>query len=175
MSQNIFDVGDTSDALAGLYLWLFLGFLSTMVDCDIQRLMLENQMFRHLCGVLAFLLLFVILNKNSRNNVFTIWQKTIYLYVLFLMLIKSKWYFSIPIITLLIIDQSIKAHINNLNNINPSDTNIHYYNKVRDALYKVIITLIIVGFIDYAYRQYDDFGPDFSWYKLIFSSKCNLN
>ena len=80
MSQNIFDAGDTSDALTGLYLWLLFGFLSTMVNCDIQKLMLENQMFRHLCGVLAFFLLFTILNKNSRNHVTTLWQKTIYLY-----------------------------------------------------------------------------------------------
>ena len=142
MSQNIFDVGDTSDALTGLYLWLLFGFLSTMVNCDIQKLMIENQMFRHLCGVLAFFLLFTILNKNRRNHVFTIWQKTIYLYVLFLMLIKSKWYFSIPILTLLIIDQSIKAHISYLNNINPSDNNINYYMKIREAMYKVIITLL---------------------------------
>jgi hypothetical protein len=175
MNQNIFDTGDTNDALTGLYLWLLFGFLSTMVNCDIQRLMIENQMFRHLCGVLAFFLLFTILNKNSRNHVSTIWQKTIYLYILFLMLIKSKWYFSIPILTLLIIDQSVKVHINYLNNINPSDTNINYYMKVRDALYKVIITLIIVGFVHYAYRQHAEFGPEFSWYKLIFSSKCNLN
>ena len=91
------------------------------------------------------------------------------------MMIKSKWYYSIPVLTLLIIDQSIKAHIQYLTNTNPSNTNINYYTKLRDAVYKVIVTLIIVGFVHYAYRQYIEFGPDFSWSKLIFSSKCNLN
>ena len=175
MSQNIFDAGDTNDALTGLYLWLLFGFLSTMINCDMQRFMMDNQIFRHLCGILAFFLLFTIINKDSRISVTTMWQKTIYLYILFLMMIKSKWYYSIPVLTLLIIDQSIKAHIQYLTNINPSDTNINYYIKLRDALYKVIITLIIVGFVHYAYRQHAEFGPDFSWYKLIFSSKCNLN
>lgn len=175
MGQNIFDVGDTSDALTGLYLWLLFGFLSTMVSCDMQKLMIENQMFRHLCGILAFFLLFMIINKDSRTPVASLWQKTLYIYILFLMMTKSKWYFSIPILALLIIDQTIKAHVNYLTNINPSDNKIYYYTKVRDGLYKIIITLIICGFVHYAYRQYIEFGPDFSWSKLIFSTKCNMN
>jgi hypothetical protein len=141
MSQNIFDAGDTNDALTGLYLWLLFGFLSTMINCDIQRLMMENQIFRHLCGILAFFLLFVIINKDSRTSVATMWQRTIFLYLLFLMMTKSKWYFSIPVLTLLIIDQTIKAHIQYLTNINPSNTKINYYTKVRGALYKVIIKI----------------------------------
>ena len=80
MSQNIFDAGDTNDALTGLYLWLLFGFLSTMINCDMQIFMMENQIFRHLCGILAFFLLFTIINKDSRISVTTMWQKTIYLY-----------------------------------------------------------------------------------------------
>ena len=100
------------------------------------------------------------------------------------MMTKSKWFFSIPVLLLLIIDQSYKFQIdfiqkdkkeskdNKDNKEIKNDNKVETYENIRKYLYYTIIILIVIGFIQYAVRQYKEFGSKFSFSKLLFYSSC---
>lgn len=167
---------DVKFALSALYLWLLFGYLSSMVNCDLQRLIQENWIFRHIIGLVSFLLLFTIIDLTSTDiSIPIILVKTVVVYTIFLLLIKSKWYFSLPVLSLLVIDQLIKSHITYITNKNNKDERITYYNNVRKVLGIVIYILIFIGFIAYLIRQKMEFGDDFKITTFLFSSKCRTN
>ena len=164
---------DVRTAIVGLYLWLLFGYLSNIVSCDIKKYITENIFFRHFVGLISFFLLFTVVDKDNDLDILNIWLKTCFVYFIFLLMTKSKWYFSIPTLILLIFDQSIKFQIDFDKNKNKKKNNIILYEKYRDILYNIIIFVIVIGFIHYAIRQYYTFGSKFSFIKLLFHSTCN--
>ena len=169
---------DIRTAIAGLYLWLLFGFLSSIVSCDVKRLMTHNVFFRHIVGIISFFLLFTVIESDNELDVFSIWAKTVYIYFIFLLMTKSKWYFSIPVLLLLVVDQSLKFQIkfeesrkeNKENKEN--DPTILRYENIRNNLYVCIIALIVAGFVHYAFRQYNEYGSNFSLVKLLLYHSC---
>ena len=141
---------------------------------------MNNVYFRHFIGVIAFFLLFTITDKDNDLNIGGIWIKTFFVYFIFLMMTKSKWFFSVPVLLLLIVDQSYKFEIDfidknkkeNKKETIKYDNEIQKYENIRTYLYYAIITLIVVGFIHYTLRQYKEFGSKFSFSKLLFYSSC---
>lgn len=163
---------DVRNAIIGLYLWLLFGYLSNIVSCDIKRLMTEHTYFRHFVGIISFFLLFTVIDKDNELNVIHIWVKTCFVYFIFLLMTKSKWYFSIPTLILLVIDQSIKFQIDFIKTADPKSNKIILYEKYRDIFYILIGIMIIAGFIHYSVRQYNDFGSQFSIIKLLLHNTC---
>jgi hypothetical protein len=163
---------DIRTAIAGLYLWLLFGYLSNLVSCDIKQYITKNVYFRHFIGLISFFLLFTVVDKDNGLDVINIWLKTCYVYFIFLLMTKSKWYFSIPTLILLLIDQSIKFQIDFDKNKDPKNTKIIHYEKIREIFYFLIILMIVLGFIHYAIRQYNEFGSNFSIIKLLLYSTC---
>ena len=85
---------------------------------------------------------------------------------------KSKWYFSIPVLLLLLVDQSFKFQIEFIQKVDAKSNKINYYENIRKKVYISIIVLIVIGFIHYAIRQYKEFGSKFSVVKLLLYSSC---
>jgi hypothetical protein len=140
-----------------------------MVSCDIRRLMDNNIIFRHILCLVAFFFLFTVLDPAStKYSLTTIWKKTIIVYLIFLFMLKSKIYFSLPVLGLLMIDQHIKIYITKLTDNNE----ISKYNKMRKRINYINIVIISAGFIHYMYRQKKEFGNDFKFTKLLFDYKC---
>ena len=172
---------DIRTAIAGLYLWLLFGFLSSIVSCDVKRLMTNNVFVRHIVGIISFFLLFTVIESDNQLDVFSIWTKTAYIYFIFLLMTKSKWYFSIPVLLLLVVDQSLKFQIKfeesrkeNKENKEKkeNDPTILRYENIRNNLYVCIIALIVAGFVHYAFRQYNEYGSKFSLVKLLLYHSC---
>jgi hypothetical protein len=171
------DTFDSKEALSALYLWLLFGFLSSMVSCDMQRWMKDNTAFRHLVGIVAFFFLFTVIDQKNQQPVSYIWAKTFFVYFLFILMIKSKWQFSIPVLLLLIVDQSIRVQMDYMERKskqkdNNDDATIILWNKVRTALSVGLGILVVAGVIHYAIRQKKEFGSKFDWTTFFFASKC---
>jgi hypothetical protein len=166
------NVLDIKTSVSALYLWALFGFLSVMITCDFNRWIHSNIWFRHFVGIIAFFFLFVVVDNSSPLPLHLLWLKTILVYVIFLLMIKSKWYYSLPVFLLLIIDQSLKVHSDFLKSVNKDDPNIDSTEKVRKTMSYIIYILIIMGFITYGVRQYFNYGKNFSWIKLLFHSSC---
>lgn len=169
---------DTTVALSGLYLWMLFGYLASMMNCDIQRLMKNNVIFRHIIAISAFFFLFTVIDNDNNADIGSIWLKTLFVYVLYIMAIKSKWYFSLPVICILLIDQTIKMHVKYLDKNKKEDNKdldkyFDYYKTLRDNLNNIIITIIVIGFIHYSIRKYNKFGSKFSFYTLLMGTTCS--
>lgn len=161
---------DGMSALAALYLWLMFNYLSTILNCDLQKLLHENVYVKHLLGLIAFYFLFTVLDPNSTTSVGITFLKTIIVYILFMMITKSKWYFSLTAISILLIDQILKNHITYLQKKDPS-ADVSTFEKARFGLEISMIIIIIIGYMHYFAIQRRDYKQDFSWLKFVFGTK----
>jgi hypothetical protein len=171
-SRNFENLFDTKTALSALFLWLLFGFLSTMVGCDIQKMMRDSLLLRHAVGLFSFFLLFTLSDTKNASHITLLWIKTIAVYGVFLMMVKSKWYFTFPVLILLIVDQTIKAHRNYLAKLHNQNADVKKWDSARSAINIALTGTIAVGFGHYAFRQYKEFGRKFSINTLLFSYKC---
>jgi len=175
LTQSIFsaDTFDTKTALSGLYLWLLFGYLSTMVSCDLQRWMRDSLLFRHFVGIIAFFFLFTVLDTSSKAPIGALWLKTLFVYAIFLMMVKSKWYFAVPVLLLLVVDQSIRAHSDYVGKSKTdAKKEVEQYNNYRQIINNLIIALVAGGFFHYMFRQWNEFGNKFSFSTFLFSYGC---
>lgn len=164
--------------LSSIYLWLLFGGLSDTISCDFKKLFL-NPYFRHFTAIISIFLLFIIIDKN-KDGAFEIWKNTLILYFLYILFTKSKFYFSIPIIILVLIDQTINSENLYLKlkfESEKSNKNkykiIDNYNNYRKYIHYIILFLIVSGFIHYYFRQKNKFKTKFSLFKFIFDINCN--
>jgi hypothetical protein len=143
-----------------------------MVSCDIQRWMHHSLFFRHFVGIIAFFFLFTVLDTSNKSHIIILWLKTFFIYGVFLLMVKSKWYFSLPVLLMLLIDQSIKVHRDYLNAHNSDEDTLKLWDKIRNYINLAVIGLIVAGFGHYTVRQYLEFGSKFDFSKLLFSYGC---
>ena len=163
---------DGMSALAALYLWLMFNYLSSLLNCDLQKILHENVYVKHILGLIAFYFLFTVLDPNNNMSVGITFAKTIVIYALFMMITKSKWYFSLTAISLLLIDQILKNQIEYLKKKEPS-VNVSRLEKGRTVLEILMIIVIFIGYIHYLVIQRMDYKKEFSWLKFVFGTvKC---
>ena len=160
---------DTSTALAGMYLWLLFGFFSTLISCDLQRAVSQNMYIKHLVALITFFFLMTVIDNDNDAGIVQTWLKTFVVYILFLMSTKSKLLASTAVLILLIIDQTIKIHMQYTLKHHP-EKNLDTLKKVREGLFTILIVIIIVGYIHYYIRARRDFGKNFSYSKFIFGT-----
>jgi hypothetical protein len=170
---------DTTNALSGIYLWIIFAYLSTTLNCDLQRLLMKNPIFIHIMGWTSFFFLFTLLDANNKTTMSIILIKTVFVYIMFVLMTKSKWYFVVPVLGILLIDQAIKKRVAIYSqNESTSKASVEAM-KIQQAyisywLNIVIIVLIIVGSLHYMYLQHIEYGKDFSFYKFFIgvNRKC---
>lgn len=148
---------ESTTALSTLMLWLLFGFMTTMVNCDLQRLMLQNVYIKHAISLLIFFFLFTLI--DSKSNLLTTWIKTLVIYVLFILATKSKSYYVLPVIGLLLIDQSIKRYKNEVQSASIHDK----LGFARKVLNYTVIIVILAGAFDYYLIQKAEYKEKFSY------------
>jgi hypothetical protein len=173
MSTNHRPTFDATTALAGLYLWLIFGFFTSLLGCDLQRLIGKNIFVKHFMALVAFFFLFSVIDQSNKSDVGTTWLKTILVYVLFMLSIKTKNASSIAFVAILIVDQTIKLHMDYKTQRHDA-THMDALRKVRIGLFVLLVTVAVVGFLHYFVRQYTDHYDDFSYLTFLFgSNQCN--
>lgn len=156
--------------IGSLYFWLLFGKLSDTITCDLKR-SFENPLFRHFTAIISIFLLFVIIDK-SELGALEVWKNTFILYIFYVLLTKNKLYFSIPIILLVLVDQSLNSENIHLKKNDDNKILIDKYDIYRKYIQYTIIGLIIIGFIHYYFRQKNKFGKNFNSFKFIFDVRC---
>jgi hypothetical protein len=165
---------DTSSALAGLYLWLLFGFFTSLLGCDLQRLVSQNMYVKHFLALISFFFLFTLLDPGNRASITQVWTKTVLVYAIFVMSTKSKAWASILVLILLIVDQTIKTQINYLNTQEtPDSEQISKLEKWRRLLYAGMIIVVVAGFAHYYIYQKSEYGEEFNFSSFLFGTpKC---
>jgi len=160
---------DTSTALAGIFLWVLFGYLSRILNCDLQRLMNTHPLVIHLIGVTTFFFLFTILDNNNKIHIALVWLKTFIVYGAFLLMTKSKWYFIVPILVILLVDQTIRKHLaiqvgRGEDTIKLEETQ----KKLSKVFETIILILILIGTGHYMMLQRSEYKDDFSFFTFFF-------
>ena len=169
---------DSTNALSGMFLWVIFGFLVTIVNCDLQRFIKQNPAFFHIVGLTAFLFLFTLLDTKNNSSIQVILIKTIFVYFIFVLMTKSKWYFVIPVLILLLTDQILKKNLAFIEQRaeEPKEKieQLHtQQQKITFILNIVIIVLIFVGASHYMILQKIEYKDKFSFWKFLFGvSQC---
>lgn len=167
------DVFDATDALSLIILWIIVGYLTVLLNCDLQRLLMNNPVFLHVMAFVSFLLLMTTTDpKNRSADLRYVVAKTLVVYLVFVMITKSKWYFALPVIVVLIADQALKRS-ETLRGIDPSEQMSRRDGYVY-ATRGLILVLVVVGMLDYARLQRRQYKSGFSWYRFFFglSNRC---
>lgn len=165
---------DTTNALSGMFLWIIFGYLATMLNCDLQRFISMHPLFVHFMGLTAFFFLFTILDSQNKSSLNLIYLKTVLVYALFVMMTKSKWYFVVPVLMLLLVDQATKKQLA-FDKAGGKDTSSQEERQeaITRILNVMIIVLIVIGTLHYMYLQYIEYGDKFSYFQFFFGmSKC---
>lgn len=168
---------DTTNALSSMYLWVVFGTLTVLINCDLQRLLYHNPLVLHLIGIVGFFFLFTLLDSNNKAGIEKIWLKTIFVYALFVLVTKNKWYFLVPILIGLLIDQSLKKDLAFRKASNPDAPYLPRYEVTVKEATKIInilvIILIIIGSIHYMILQKMEYKNDFSLWKFFVAANRN--
>jgi hypothetical protein len=99
---------DATSALTALFLWLIFSYFSNFINCDLQHMLKTHNVWRHVLLLMSFFYLFTLLDASNKANVATIFAKTLIVYAIFIMLTKSKAYYVIPVLLLLMVVQALK-------------------------------------------------------------------
>lgn len=164
------DTFDTTYALSSMFLWVAFSLLVVLLNCDIQRLVKSNPIAMHLLGLTAFFFLFTLLDTNNKQALYIIYIKTVLVYFLFVLMTKSKWYFIVPVLLMLLIDQSIKKQVA-IDKANDRDVTQLQEKQIQitKALNVLIIVTMVVGSLHYMYLQKLQHKSQFSLYKFFVS------
>lgn len=167
---------DTTNALSGMFLWLVFGYLSVLLNCDLQRFLQSHQIVLHMFGLVAFFFLFTLLDSNNSSSISLLWVKTVFVYILFILMTKSKWYFVIPVVVLLLVDQILKKNVTIKAASEGEDSVVSEKQFQKSATHYInicIIMLIIIGTLHYMYLQHVEYGKLFSFGKFFLGiTKC---
>jgi hypothetical protein len=160
---------DTSTALAGIFLWILFGYLSKILNCDLQRLMSAHPLVIHLIGVTTFFFLFTILDTKNKTHIALVWLKTVFVYVAFVLMTKSKWYFIVPILVILLVDQTIRKHLAIQEERGADTEKLKEIQEKSSKVFDIIIlVLICIGTIHYMMLQRAEYKDDFSYFTFFF-------
>lgn len=200
MLTNFNNSFDTTNALFALFLWLLFGFLSHMINCDLQRMIKQSAAIRHVIGLTAFFFLFTVIDGSNKDaSVGAIFAKTFLVYILFIFTTKSKWYFTLPVLGLLMYDQVAKKWYEDKKNerlirtktgvpgeeqvialtvstdstasnaLDTSDIGLKA-KRTNQIINVVVISVIVVGMLHYMYLQKLEYRRNFSLYKFFFET-----
>ena len=149
-------------------------FIAELMGCQVQKVLTENMIIKHM--VLIFIIYFSLgFTSNNNPNPTILLQNSFYIWVLFLMFSKMSIKFNIAIFGLIAIYHYIYTYINYYKSIDPKlyKNEINKLNNTLDHLIKIIIALLIIGFVLYFRQQKKDHIGDWSTPKFIFGvNKC---
>ena len=151
-------------------------YLGDLIGCKMKYLLTENIYVKHL---LLFLLIFItigLVNEEKDRHPMDIMKDMIFLYILYIIVTRTNIYFTIillvSIFILYIIDEIEKYEIKK----SDTEDNKEKFIKMKDYVTKIIIFIIIFGFIYYLYDKRKEYKKNFNLFTfLLGKTNCKNN
>lgn len=143
--MNLF--GQFPNKILSFYLWLIFGFMSNLLNCDLQKIIQNNIYIKHISAIIAFYFLFIIFDepKDSREMKYTAIYILCY-YIVFLLSTKSPLPVILCILFILII-YSITNIESSSDKYKYNDNALYLFDITKKILFIVIITMSLGGFL----------------------------
>ena len=168
---------EVNNNLSGMYLWLLFALLSGYINCDLRRYVQDSPLLLHLLGLYCFFFLFTSLDENNDSGLTITLIKTFLVYVLFIMTTKTKWYFVIIILSLLLFDRSFKYYVQqNEHKWSPVvfEERKNLQQQINFWVTVSIVIVIIIGSSHYMWLNKQKYKDKFSFYTFfIGKGKCS--
>lgn len=131
----------------------------------------NNLFFIHATALVAFLFLFNFMEaSNGSISVGMVCLKAVLLYMLFILMTKAKWYFVLPAVGLLLLDQLIKRHTKYMQarGTHYSELQQQQHQRISAFLCIAVAVMILIGGAHYMWLQRLEYKHKFSYTKFFF-------
>jgi len=167
------------NVVTGIFLLVFAvsgNFIAETLGCKSQKLLSENMYAKNIIIILiVYFALGVTDEENTRPEENMIMALQIWMF--FLIFNKMNLYFtglSLLLITTVLIGKNYIDYYKKNNKNNEHDEKIEFIGKVSRNIFTVNIGVIIIGFLMYFRKQFNDHSADFSFISFIFGKvQCN--
>ena len=163
--------------LKGIFLLILAvsgNFVAETLGCKTRKFLTENMFAKH--AVILLILYFSIgfTSGDTPTYPFTNLKAAMYIYILFILFTKMNMMFTTIVFTLLTIAYINYTFINYYETVTPKETvKIEHHRNVQNLLYKIIIGMILVGFVLYYRKQYAAYSKTWSTTNFLFGvNKC---
>lgn len=158
------------DVVMLMYFSILFGFLGSYINCDLQRMLQNNPYFVHLLGFMC--MVFIYITQDFELSTLNIIGRAIGMYILYLFATKSKWYFGILTIVLLLIYGIIRRDfLISQRNSQDEKPSIEQLSKDQQRILFIIRLLmlfsILFGMLQYIFLQKKEYKQNFSWTKFF--------
>tara|TARA_B100001758_G_C18339614_1_gene573589 strand:+ start:370 stop:906 length:537 start_codon:yes stop_codon:yes gene_type:complete len=149
-------------------------FIAETLGCRTQKLLSDNMYAKHFVVLILIYFAIGFTNKSSAYNPLVHIKSAFVIWIGFILFTKMEMKFTIIAFIIFIIIYLLNDFKNFYQENNSNQENnkkIKMVNSSIKMLEKMVLGLLIVGFIIYSSKQYLDRGNNFSILKLIFGSK----
>lgn len=163
-----------NEIIVGIFLLILLvcsNFLESTLSCQFRKLLLNNMIAKN---IIIFLTLFFTLNYTSiKRHPIDNLKIALIIFLFFILFNKTDIYFTlinfILLIVIIFINQLIKyeKYILEKENIEIISTKIENMIKIRNYFIYLLLFLIIIGFLLYFKKQYNDHKKNFNFLTFL--------
>lgn len=144
----------------------------SVTGCNIRQLLQESMMARH---VMVFMAIYfgIDLTSGTSQHPGTTFLKSIVLWIVFIMFIRTSLIFTISlfsILAILLVIQSFKSYYEEKNKDENYSKEVIFYEKAFLTLIISFGAILVLGFILYFIKQYNDHYDNFNLGIFIFGS-----
>lgn len=159
-----------------IFLAVCAGFIGNTLNCSIQKIMTNNAAVRHLFVVLIIYFTIDFTSKNNMNPT-QIFQNTLLIYLLFILLTKQTYemfIFNILLIFVIYNCYIINQYVRENKERKYLGLDKESVEMIDKYLQHILIVTLIIGFVLYFNKQYNDHKKDFSFITfLVGLNRCS--
>ena len=163
--------------IKGLFLLILAiggGYTAETLGCKTQKLLSSNMYVKHMISLFILFFSISIFDTGEVKHPFDIFKSALGIYLLFICFTKMDIRFTIIVFLLMAGNYVLNLYINYLRENQPEEIPQQVLlEKIKVNIYKLIILLIVVGFVMYFKKQYTEHSKDWSTKKFLFGvRKC---
>jgi len=164
--------------IKGLFLLILAiggGYTAETLGCKTQKLLSSNMYVKHMISLFILFFSISIFDTGEVKHPFDIFKSALGIYLLFICFTKMDIRFTIIVFLLMAGNYVLNLYINYLQENQPEEIPQQVLlEKIKVNIYKLIILLIVVGFVMYFKKQYTEHSKNWSTKKFLFGvRKCD--
>ena len=164
--------------IKGLFLLILAiggGYTAETLGCKTQKLLSSNMYVKHMISLFILFFSISIFDTGEVKHPFDIFKSALGIYLLFICFTKMDIRFTIIVFLLMAGNYVLNLYINYLQENQPEEIPQQVLlEKIKVNIYKLIILLIVIGFVMYFKKQYTEHSKNWSTKKFLFGvRKCD--
>jgi hypothetical protein len=164
--------------IKGLFLLILAiggGYTAETLGCKTQKLLSNNMYVKHMISLFILFFSISIFDTGEVKHPFDIFKSALGIYLLFICFTKMDIRFTAIVFLLMAGNYVLNLYINYLRENQPEEIPQQVLlEKIKVNIYKLIILLIVIGFVMYFKKQYTEHSKNWSTKKFLFGvRKCD--